>query len=79
MCHGDDPPLNSRLGTERNTFEQKVLIRVTIGMNGLSQAFICKSGYAINVQHYLEEFIKPLHRADYTQGEYVFWPDQIVP
>lgn len=65
---------------KKKKFESKVLVWIAIGPAGLSQPLIRKSGYAINAQRYLDECIKrrliPYIRQNYTDDQYVFWPDQ---
>lgn len=66
--------------SKKAKFEQKVLVWIAIGPQGMSQCFIRKSGYAITAKRYLNECIKrrliPYIHSNYTEGEYVFWPDQ---
>lgn len=65
---------------KKSKFEQKVLVWVAIGPNGISRAFIRKSGYAINADRYLNECIRkrliPYIKSNYIPGEFIFWPDQ---
>lgn len=64
----------------KKKFEDKVLVWIAIGPKGLSLPLIRKSGFAINAKRYLDECIRrrliPYIRANYSDGEYIFWPDQ---
>lgn len=66
--------------SKKKKFEGKVLVWVAIGPKGLSHLLIRKSGFAVNAKTYLTECVRrrliPYIRANYQDGEYVFWPDQ---
>lgn len=65
--------------SKKKKFEKKVLVWIAIGPKGLSRPLIRKSGYAINQETYLSDCIKrrlvPYIKKNYSEGEYVFWPD----
>lgn len=65
---------------KKKKFEGKVLVWIAMGPKGLSQSLIRKSGFAINAETYLNECLRrrliPYIRANYSEDEYVFWPDQ---
>ena len=69
--------------TTKKKFEGKVLVWITLGPKGLSQALIRESGSAINSQRYLKECIQhpliPYIQSNDTEDDYVLWPDQASP
>lgn len=66
--------------SRKKKFEEKVLVWIAIGPKGLSQPFIHTSKLAVNAQRYLSKCVRrrliPYIRRNYSDGEYVFWPDQ---
>ena len=66
--------------SKKKKFEAKVLVWIALSPKGLSRPLIRKYGYAISGQTYLEDCIRarliPYIEENYSNGEYVFWPDQ---
>lgn len=63
---------------QRLKYPKKLLVWLAVSPEGVSKPFYRPSGIAINQwvhKEALEKHLKPLLRANYPNGGYVFWPD----